>query len=378
MATKRRRTRRSFGAVRKLPSGRYQASYLDPHGTRVNAPSTFTAKTDADAWLAVQRAAIETGTWRGRDEQITVGEFAEQWLTMLQVRDRTRYDYRANYNRWIRPTFGTTAMAAVTPGMVRRWLGIFPSSKPAARANAYRVLSQMFHAAVSDGILHETPVHVKGAGQYERKREGHALTIDEVSRLAEHTPEDRRLAILLAAFCALRPGEVLGLRRRDVDTRAQTLTIRETVSGRRPGAPRTGPVKTSASIRTVHYPSALHDAVLEQLSERASQGPAGHLFPSPRDPSIPLSYGAYKYSFATAVKAAGLEDVKPHDLRHTGATLAAGTGATVRELMARLGHTSPVIAMRYQHSVQERDRSIADALGAALTSQTAKSDQETP
>lgn len=369
MPAKRRRTRRSFGAVRKLPSGRYQASYLDPAGKRRTAPSTFTAKVDADAWLSVQRAALETGSWRGRDDRMTVGEYATQWLRTHQVRERTRYHYSVQVDRWIVPTFGTTPMVDVTPAMVRKWLGTFPTDKPAARANGYRVLAQLFRAAVDDGIVSESPVKVRGAGQYERKREGHALTVPEVQQLAEKAPEARRLAILLGAFCALRPGEALGLRRRDVETRTHALSIRETASAVHAKSGRIGPVKTASSVRTVHYPAELHDLVLAQLAEHAAEGPMGHLFPSPRDAGQPLSYTGYLYMFRRAAEAAGLDDVKPHDLRHTGATLAAATGATTRELMARLGHTSPQVAMRYQHAVRERDQAIADALGRTLTEQ---------
>ena len=63
-----------------------------------------------------------------------------------------------------------------------------------------------------------------------------------------------------------------------------------------------------------------------------------------------------------ARKAAGRDDLRFHDLRHTGAVLAASTGATLAELMARLGHSTPSAAMRYQHAAQDRDRVIADAL----------------
>ena len=363
MAGARRRGRRSFGAVRKLPSGRYQASYLDPAGTRRTAPETFTAKMDADAWLAMQRAALESGSWRGRDDRTTVGEYADQWVKALQVRDRTRYHYKVNLDKWIKPTFGTTPMSAVTPAMVRKWVGSFPPETPAARANAYRVLSQVFRNAVEDGIIAESPVRVKGAGQYTRKRDGHALQAADVVALADEVPEHRRLAILLSAFCALRPGEVLGLRRRDVEARTHSLNIRETASAVHAGSSRVGPVKTASSLRTVHYPSALQEVLLEHLEAHTGPSPTDHLFPSPRGGGEPLSYGAYLHMINRAAKAAGIEDVKPHDLRHTGATLAAETGATTRELMARLGHTSPAVAMRYQHAVKERDRSIADALG---------------
>lgn len=370
MPPAKRRTRRSFGAVRKLPSGRYQASYLDPHGKRTNAPETFTAKVDADAWLSIQRAALETGSWRGKDERVTVGDYAEGWFAGLKVKPRTRYNYRATYDRWIAPTFRATPMTAVTTAMVRKWLGIFPESKPMARAQGYKVLARIFRDAAEDGVVSESPVKVRGAADYRAKREGHALTVPEVLAIAERMPEGRGLLVTLAAFCALRPGEVLALRRRDVDTAQRLVHIRETASAKYGGPEYIGPAKTAASIRTVHYPAELDEAVREQLEEHAAEGSMGHLFPRRTDPTQPLAYSTFGSNFRAAAEAAEVDDVRPHDLRHTGATLAAATGATVRELMARLGHTSPAVAMRYQHAVRERDRSIADALGAAITAAT--------
>jgi integrase len=58
----------------------------------------------------------------------------------------------------------------------------------------------------------------------------------------------------------------------------------------------------------------------------------------------------------------GVEELRFHDLRHTGTTLAAATGASTKELMVRMGHASPRAALIYQHATQERDRVIADAL----------------
>jgi integrase len=66
--------------------------------------------------------------------------------------------------------------------------------------------------------------------------------------------------------------------------------------------------------------------------------------------------------FYTARTAANRTDLRFHDLRHSGAVLAAQTGATLAELMARLGHSTPAAAMRYQHAAQGRDRQIAMAL----------------
>jgi integrase len=68
-----------------------------------------------------------------------------------------------------------------------------------------------------------------------------------------------------------------------------------------------------------------------------------------------------------ARKLAGRPDLRFHDLRHTGATLAAATGATLAELMARLGHSTPGAALRYQHASQDRDGEIAAALSELVT-----------
>lgn len=72
--------------------------------------------------------------------------------------------------------------------------------------------------------------------------------------------------------------------------------------------------------------------------------------------------------FDQAREAAGRPDLHFHDLRHTGAVLAAQTGATLAELMARLGHSTPDAAMRYQHAAADRDRAIAAALSKLASS----------
>jgi integrase len=77
-----------------------------------------------------------------------------------------------------------------------------------------------------------------------------------------------------------------------------------------------------------------------------------------------LTPGGLYDHFYPARLAAGRPDLRFHDLRHTGATLAAATGATLAELMRRIGHSTPHAAMRYQHAADDRDRAIAEALSA--------------
>ena len=86
---------RKFGWVRKLPSGRYQASYISPDGARVNAPMTFVKEEHADKWLAAQRTDIERETWKGPTVGVaTVRAYAVPWLaqrTTLKPRTADLY-----------------------------------------------------------------------------------------------------------------------------------------------------------------------------------------------------------------------------------------------------------------------------------------------
>src|SRR5262249_41380002 len=86
------------------------------------------------------------------------------------------------------------------------------------------------------------------------------------------------------------------------------------------------------------------------------------LFPSAHDPAGHLNPATLRFPFRRAREAAGRPDLHFHDLRHTGAVLAAATGATLAELMARLGHSTVPAALRYQHAAEDRDKAIAAAL----------------
>src|SRR5258707_13328469 len=98
--------KRRFGRVRKLPSGRYQARYLDPAGTDRPAPHTFTTKTDAERWLAGVESDIIRGTWRSRDlGRVALGEYLTTWIEHRPgLRPRTIDLYRWLYGKYIAPT----------------------------------------------------------------------------------------------------------------------------------------------------------------------------------------------------------------------------------------------------------------------------------
>jgi len=84
------------------------------------------------------------------------------------------------------------------------------------------------------------------------------------------------------------------------------------------------------------------------------------VFTSPE--GAPLRRNFRQRVWLPALRAAALPVIHFHDLRHTGNTLAASTGAGLRELMDRMGHSTARAAMVYLHATDERQRAIADAL----------------
>ena len=181
--------------------------------------------------------------------------------------------------------------------------------------------------------------------------------------IADAMPERYRAMILLAAWCALRQGELFELRRKDFDLARGVVSIRRGVTRTRGGNLHIGDPKAD-SKRDVTIPAALLPIVRQHLTEHTAPGRDALLWPA-RDGQALAPSTLYKH-FYPARAAAGRPDLRFHDLRHTGAVLAAAEGATLAELMARLGHSTPQAALLYQHAAKDRDRAIADALSARI------------
>ena len=167
--------------------------------------------------------------------------------------------------------------------------------------------------------------------------------------------------MLLAAWCGLRLGEALALTWADVDLEEGSVSIDKSAAELKSGERIVGPPKTKAGIRKVFVPPHVVPA-LAQHHEQFGGGSALTDLVFTGTQGQPVRRGSLYTAWMRATKAVGMDGVRIHDLRHTGATLAAATGASTKELMNRLGHASSDAALRYQHATKDRDASIAAAL----------------
>jgi integrase len=126
-----------------------------------------------------------------------------------------------------------------------------------------------------------------------------------------------------------------------------------------------GDPKSYAGKRDVAIPPHIVPAVRDHLANHVGAERDSRLFPANHGGHLQPS--TFQRHFYRGRNKAKRPDLRLHDLRHTGATMAAQTGATLAELMARLGHSTPQAAMRYQHAAQGRDKVIAAALSKLAT-----------
>jgi integrase len=358
-----KRERRVFGSLRRLSSGRWQVRYRDLSGVVHTGPHTFTSKADAARYLATVEADLHRGAWADpKLGRITLAEWAKRWqATTTNLRPTTRDLYAYLLRRFLLPTFGKAALSSIDVLAVRTWLANLQTQQlsPSTIAKAYRLLSRILGGAVEAGYLVRNPCAVKGAGQ-ERAPEMRFATVAQVAALADAIDPRYRALVLVAAYGGLRWGELVGLRVKRVDLLHGRVTVAEQVAEVN-GRLIPGPPKTEAGRRTVTLPAVAAVALAEHLAEFTGPGHDGLVFPAPEGGYLRRSNFRRRWWLA-ATRAAEVEGLRFHDLRHSAATMALAAGANTRELMERMGHTSPAVALRYQHVMAGRDQAIAAAL----------------
>lgn len=194
-------------------------------------------------------------------------------------------------------------------------------------------------------------------------------TIAEVEALTVEMPLHLRVVIPLAVWCQLRRGEILGLRRKDVGGPNSIIRVEQSRTFTMDGKSLVKSPKTKTGARVLAVPRPVMAAVLRHMEDFTDLSEDALLVTgrNGRD----LTRDALQGVWERARETVGRRDLRPNDLRHTGLTLAAATGATTVELMHRAGHASATAAMRYQHAIRDRDRTLANALEAMSSGERA-------
>lgn len=357
---------RKFGKVQRLPSGNFRASFIGPDGQRVFASVTFATDSEAETWLATQRADLVRGTWRGRDVGAALfSDYSRRWLAQRSdLKPRTAALYMSLLDLHIVPGLTAYRLKDLSPSVIRDWHGhLGTSTGETARAQSYRLVRTILNQAVRDGELDTNPCQIRKAGTV-TATERPTPTIAQIHQLAKEVPNRYSAMVLVAAYGGLRFGELTALTRDDLDIPREGLpkvTVRRAMH-RLGGKWITGSPKSDAGRRTVTLPAFLGPVLGAHLDQHVGPDRTSLVFATAS--GRPLARSNWSSTFGRARDEVGLGDVHFHDLRHAAATLAVQSGATLKDTMTRLGHSSPRAALIYQHSASDRDAAIALALGA--------------
>lgn len=360
---------RNWGWVRKLPSGKYQASYLKDQ-VRYKADGTFDTKLMAEGWLANEKSYLDrcrmTGeVWKSpaqrADERkaavLLVSDFGKQVIAERKTKETTRSLYNSLWANHIQQSLGVIPLRELNAEVVRAWYARLDGDT--TKRHAYGLLNMVCNVAVKDGLLERNPCQIDGAMNGRRKREPEILTIDELNAVADAVPARFKLLVLLSAWCGLRWGEATELRRKDINANRDQITVCRAVT--HVGKCRIDSTK-SGNVRYVSIPASLRPLVEDHLADHVEADRDALLFK-------PFMGGCHvndqvfaKTWYKPALKAVGRDKVRIHDLRHFGATMMAQAGASPTEIALFLGHSTPTMSMRYTAATASRMTHLTDKL----------------
>lgn len=378
--TRRKKGRRDFGYVRQLPSGKWQASYVDRAGVRRNAPRTF-ADTEEDRnemrlWLAARELAFHSGDGGQSDadrsearrtaKSLTLESYANQWIGRRIANDRhLKRRTQAEYRRLLDSPNGLGPLrdyrlGGITKKVVSEWFADVSSrvnprtGKPlyTQAARAYGLLKAIMESAVADDLIDANPCSVRGASGLKTKVKGEVelLNADELRTILDNLNPFYRVFVQVAALGGLRFGEQTALTRADIDLAGNypVLRVNKGVTYV-PGEGRKVETNKTDDTRTVFLPKQLLDPLGEHLKAYVGPEPDALVFPSPSGSF--LAESTMTKHWYPAREVAGRPDFPFHSLRHwAGTHFAQVPGVTKKEVMDRLGHRTDSASWLYQHS----------------------------
>ena len=349
-----------MASVAKRPDGSWRARYRDPSG-REHARH-FPRKIDAQRWLDSVTASVVRGDYVDPDRgRLTVGQWSGPWLAARgHVKAKTLESYSSLLRTRVLPSWADVPLSKVSHADVAGWVAGMRAERlsPSRTRQAYHVLTAMLDDAVRDGRLPRNPasaVTLPRLPQTDRRYLTHGQLADLADGCGPH-----RLLVLVLGYTGLRWGEVTALRARRLDPLRGRIEVAEAVADVN-GRLFLGSPKSHAR-RWVPVPRFLRDELATQVAGRA---PDDLVFPSTTGTPLRVQ-NVRRGHFDRAATAAGVPNLVPHELRHTAASLAIASGASIKGVQSMLGHASAAMTLdRYGHLLGDELEAVADRMEAA-------------
>lgn len=374
---------RRFGSIKRLPSGRYRASFVHPHDStrRVAAPITFTHKGDAEHWLRLQQRAVERGEWRSPEEEVrrpqqrtlqeTYDRFLAQRPRPLALSTLTAYEQ--DWRLRIVPHWGAERdVKTITHDDVCQWRQGPLAAERRRDRSSLALFSELLAKAAHWGWIDKNPAAGVGIPRQTKAMEQrHVFDLDDVRRYLQAAEPQHVAMLATVALGGLRSGEVRGLRRMDLDLEGRRILVRQAIEHGKDGdAYRVGVKvpKTSAGIRSLPMSTTLvtilrdhltlHPRSPEQLVFTVADGkPMGPAEADRRHNRALANMGLRtpeaerRRLWRKGLPVPKEDHITLHDLRASYAAWLFSEGYTIAEVMLLLGWSDSRMALEYESNV---------------------------
>ena len=343
---------------------------VDEHG-KTKRKSVY-GRTQEEARKKMQALIVEVdkGTYT-EPSKITLGAWMNQWYEVYCVRKlkpATLESYRGIIDRYITPALGKKRLQALRGIDVQRFYNSMTDNdlSPKTVKNAGAVLHKALGVAVKEGMIPANPCNTAELPRMVR-REIRPLTDAQIPLFLQAIKgDDYENAFAVCLFTGMREGEALGLSWDHVDFEKQTITVCQQLQ-RAGGQYTIVPFTKSNKPRTIQPPPICFEYLARQQAwqkEQAEKSAARYVWNNPDNLVFTSPLGghiihmAFWRHFKRIVTEIGRPDARPHDLRHTAATVAIASGADIKSVQDMLGHASVNFTLNiYAHA---SDRMRAD------------------
>ena len=347
--------------ITKTPNGRWKARLAVPgRGTRNR---TFDRKIDAQKWLRNEQANLDRAEWTDpRLARTSFAEWATEWLeTRRHLKPKTLAGYESLLHVHLLPRFGEIPLSGIDPYTIETWVVELTDSglSPSRVRQAHQLLSMILKASVRARRLTTNPA-VGTPLPRTTRRPPRFLTADQVDQLAGAVPERYGALILVLAYGGIRWAEAVGLKLGRVNLLRRRIEVTETLSEVN-GKLYAVPPKTWES-RTIAIPPFVANAIGIHIGRFTDGDPDSLVFTT--DAGTPLRSSNFRRNvWLPAIAEIGQDGLRPHDLRHTCASLLIAADAHPRHIKEHLGHSSIRVTMDvYGHLYEDSKDEIAERL----------------
>ena len=352
--------------IQRRGDGRWRARYREGVGG-VERSRTFDRKVDAERFLTTVEHSKLIGAYidptAGR---ITFREFAEDWRQQQIHRPGTATSVEQHLRLHVYPVLGNRPLGTIRPSEVQALVRALASDLAASTVQVvYGRVSAVFQAAVRDRLIASSPcVDVRLPRPSGAPLE--VLTPDQALALAQAVAPRYHACIVAGAGLGLRPAELFGLAVDRIDFLRGSVKVDQQLVRARGRGVTLAPLKTSSSYRTVPLPAVVGSALAAHLAKWPPHADLGVVFTNQR--SSPVQQHPFAMVWKTGAARAGLPAwATPHDLRHLYASLLIRSGASVKVVQARLGHSSAKTTLDvYGHLFPDEEDRTKAAIDGAL------------